>query len=46
MLSSIVTVWILYQLNAPAWAFIIAWAGLVASFISFCVKLVELGKKS
>ena len=37
--------WVLSQLQAPTWAFVIAWVALVFSFFQFCKELVKLGKK-
>jgi len=48
MLSSIIMLWVLSQLGAPSWAYVVIWASLVLSFIMFimfCVKLVEAGNQ-
>jgi hypothetical protein len=46
MLSSIVTLWMLEKLSAPAWCFIIAYAGLALSFIKFIIDIIQLAIKA
>ena len=45
MLQSIVLLWICNHLAAPQWCIVVSWIGIVISAITFCMRLVDLGKE-